>query len=266
VNSAFSHLQKYAASRNITLVPVFKPGAEGLIGTQELIKSPGDGYTLSITLAAVLGLHKHKNNDLNLIVLTGLRSNVMVMVSNPLKFNHSLSVLNNVSRGSTSINWGYGSASHRVIYEQYFKFIGAQPSQNLILYNGGSRVIADLIGGHIDIGILPLTLVKSQIDSGILNLVAIMTKTDYLEYKHIPRLGHTYTEWKNFDGVIMVAPKSLNTDARLFWDNFLMEYLENPVVRQEFFTDSTPPIKFGPAHIMDSIMNNYHWFRESEKK
>lgn len=266
VDSAFVHLQKYAAERKITLVPVYKPGAEGIIGSRELAQSSPDGYTIGITLAAVLGLYEYENKTLDLTILTGLRNNIMVMVSNPAKFSYPLSVIDAVTRDNTSINYGYGSPSHKVIYEQYFKFVNAKKGQTMIPYKGGSKVIADLMGGHIDIAILPLTLIKPQVDAGTLKLVAIAVNTDYSEYKNVPRLGKIYSGWKNFDGVIVAAPENLDVDAKAFWDKFLTGYLNDKRVQKDFLEDSTTAMKFGPQYIMGSIINNVNSLKESEKK
>lgn len=266
VDAAFVHLQKYAAERKITLVPVFNPGAEGIIGTRNLVKSATDGYTIGITLAAVLGLYEYENKSLNLTVLTGLRNNIMVMVSNPAKFSHSLSTIDTIVKDNTSINFGYGSPSHKVIYEQYFKFADAKKGQTMVPYKGGAKVISDLIGGHVDIGILPLTLIKQQIDAKSLTLVAIAVNTDYAEYKDVPRLGKIYSGWKNFDGVIAVAPDNLNMDAKVFWDKFLHGYLNDKRVQREFLEDSTTAMKFGPQYIMGSIINNVNSLLETGKK
>lgn len=264
VSQAFIHLQKYAADRKITLVPVFKPGAEGQIGTKDLVKSSPDGYTISITLAAVLGLYEYQNQSLDLTVITGLRNNIMVMVSNPQKFPYPLSIIDSITRDNTTINYGYGSPSHKVIYDQYFKFVNAKSNQTLIPYKGGGKLINDLLSGQIDIGILPLTLVRSQIVTGSLKLVAIAVNTDYPGYKDVPRLGKIYSGWKNFDGVVVVSPKKLNTEAKLFWDKFLTDYLNDHQVQKDFMKDDTPAMKFGPQFVISSITNTVDSLKESK--
>ena len=266
VDTAFKHLQNYAAEKKIILVPVYKPGAEGLIGTQALVESPGDGLHLSLTLSSVVGLYQFRNANANLTVLTGIQNNIMVMVANPQRFSKSLSDLDDIVKTSNSLNFGYGSPSHRVVFNQYFDFVKAKPQQSLIRYNGGSRVITDLLGGHIDIGILPLTLVKPNIDAGTLKLIAIAVKTDYAEFRDVPRLGEIYPGWKNFDGVLAIAPDTLKASAREFWNKFFQDYLEDPRVKKEFSAASTPAMPFGPQYILESIRNNYNSFRNSDSK
>jgi tripartite-type tricarboxylate transporter receptor subunit TctC len=265
VDASFGHLQKYAFDRKITLIPIYKPGAEGIIGTRELVKSPTDGYTIGLSVSAIMGLYKYQNKILDLTILTGLRNNIMVIVINPEKISYDLSQIDYIARSSTNINFGYGSPSHKSIFQQYFKFVNAKSGQSLIPYKGGAKVISDLVGGHIDVGVIPLILIKSQIDSGTLKIVAIAADSDYSEYPDVPRLNKIYSGWKNFDGVLAIAPKNINSDAKLFWDKFLKDYLNDKLVQSDIIKQSTSPMKFGPEYIIERINNNFNSFTESEK-
>ena len=46
--SIYNHVEAYAKKQNINLVPVYKPGANGNIGTEFVARSPADGYTLIV--------------------------------------------------------------------------------------------------------------------------------------------------------------------------------------------------------------------------
>ena len=82
VELSLRHFEKYVnENKNVKFVAMMKPGAEGLIGLQELSKSPKDGtfigYTTIGSVASVV-----KNNNLEFEYITATRKFTAVLVTN----------------------------------------------------------------------------------------------------------------------------------------------------------------------------------------
>ena len=81
VELSLKHIEKYLNERNITFISIYKPGAEGLIGLQELSKSPKDGSVIGYT--TIGSVSNAIKSDLNFEYITATRKFTSVLVTNP---------------------------------------------------------------------------------------------------------------------------------------------------------------------------------------
>jgi tripartite-type tricarboxylate transporter receptor subunit TctC len=248
---AFRHLQKYAIDKGVNLVPMYKPGADGLIGLSEFSNMPNNGLYLSFTNIGSFVYHQHKKPEETLINITGIRTNIISVVTYPENSVNNLDDLIQSIKTNKDLKIGYSVISQRMQWEELFDFVKQSKYPLMIPYKGTGQAMTDLIGKNIDFMFCPFTVVKTQIDSNKLKLIAV-TKMKPDGY-NASLLEKKFPGWVEFDGSMIVAPNKTNADAIEFWNNFLKTYLEDDQVRKDFIADNTIPFKFGSKHLSSMI-------------
>lgn len=257
VDQAFRHLQNYASKRGVNLVGIYKPGADGLISMSELASKPTDGYTISVTTAAVIANYRLHNPSTDVVAITGLRDSVMALVASNKGGIESLDSLDKMLKTGSPIKVGYGAPGQQMFLDQLFELANAKKDAQIMApYKGGAPVVNDLLGGHIDLAAVPLSIVKSHIDAGKVKLLGLSSRTPFEGFSTTPLLKNKYPKWEEFDGFAVVAEKNVDKEAMEWWSKFLNEYLQDQNVRSDFVKEYTVPIDFGTKHLERTIQSS----------
>lgn len=243
VDMAFKRFQKYADSQGITIVPIYRAGAEGLIGMTEGSEAKPDGLTLIFGTVTAAATHKIKNPDYNFEYITVLHSAIMAIATHP---NNPIDNIDDLEKElnnpQTKKTFAYGSLSQKNIWEQYFQFAKIKTTPTLVPYKGTAPAVQDALGGHIDYVVVPYITLKSNIESGKLKLVAITSQNSWRELK-VTNLSKKYSGWENEAGFLVSLPQHTNSNAISFWKNFVHTYLNDKNIQKEIvqeFSDLEP--------------------------
>ena len=159
-----------------------RPGANGGIGVNQVMRAPADGHTLIAVASSALTLNPifYKNltynveRDLAPITRTGLVANVLVV--NPsvdAKDIKSLVALAKVKPGELIYaSQGVGSNGH-LIAEQFRLRAGIDYRH--VPYKGSAPAVQDLLGGRVQLMFDNLPSALPQIQSGNLRAIAVTT-------------------------------------------------------------------------------------------
>jgi tripartite-type tricarboxylate transporter receptor subunit TctC len=249
VDQTFRNLQRYATSKGITLNPVYKPGAEGVIAKRELISMPEDGFHLSVTTAGVIANYRLTNPETDVVPITAIRDSIMVFVTHPNSNINTFDELEKSVKDGKKISFGFGAPGQRTVLEQFFSFAKPSTAPLLVPYKGGAPVVADLLGGHVDVAAVPLSIVKNHVDSGKLKLLAVGAKTKVEGLPDVTLIKSKYPKWEDPDAFAVVVEKGTNPAAVKFWSDFMKDYMNDAAVRKEFANEWTIPSEFGPNAI-----------------
>jgi tripartite-type tricarboxylate transporter receptor subunit TctC len=245
-DSAFRHLQKYSEKRGINLLAVYKPGADGLIGMNDLRNSLNDGYTLAFATISTAAIHKIKNSDYEFDYVSIVRSSVMAIVSGNSFQIKNLDDFEITVRSSPALTFGYGSPSQRQFWRQYFNYIGLTSESILVPYKGSSPAIQDVIGNHVSFIVVPYSIAKTNIDSGKLNLIALSSRNLWADTTS--NLTKKYPNWQSIEGFIIMLPANTPENMRTFWIKFIQTYLSDLDVLKDFKAEFTEIDIVGPEH------------------
>jgi tripartite-type tricarboxylate transporter receptor subunit TctC len=159
-----------------------KVGANGLIATDALMKSPGDGYSILVTYAAAhvinpLIMEKAPFNptkDFAPVVQIGSGGNLlMVHPSVPVKnLQELLAYIRSQPANSLSYgSWGDGSGGHLTM-EALLQKAGNLKMQH-VPYKTTSTLVTDLVGGHVKIAFTAIANGIPMAQSGKLRALAV---------------------------------------------------------------------------------------------
>ena len=253
---AFRHFQKYADQKGITLVAKYKGGADGLIGMKELEFSPPDS-TIGFGTVAAVAEHRKKNPSYQFEYISVVKTSVMSLVTHQTSKLKTLDELESSVKKVSSISFAYGSPSQKSSIDQLLQLANANQNTLKIPYKGSGPLVTDLIGGHVDIAFLPMSVVKTFIDEKKLILLAVTLRKPMSEFKTIPVLNKKYSNWVNTDGFCILLPQSANSETVFRWTSLVHGYINDPTVISDFTADHSESTTFGKdfmKKIVDTIV------------
>ena len=172
-----------------------RPGAGTNIGTEVVVKSPPDGYTLLMVGApnainATLYDKLSFNFLRDIAPVAGITRESLVMVVHPSfpakTVPEFIAYAKANPRKVTMASSGNGSSTH--VSGELFKMMAGIDMIH-VPYRGGGQVITDLIAGHVQVGFMGLTVVVEHIRSGKVRALAVTTTTRSDVLPDIPTVG-----------------------------------------------------------------------------
>ena len=160
-----------------------RPGAAGNIGTEMVVRAPGDGYTLLVVGApnainATLYDKLSYNFLRDTAPVAGIMRNPLVMVVHPSfpakTVPEFIAYAKANPRQVSMASPGNGSSPH--VSGELFKMTAGIDMIH-VPYRGGGQVMTDLIAGQVQVSFIGLNVAIEHIRSGKLRALAVTTAT-----------------------------------------------------------------------------------------
>lgn len=225
-----------------------KPGASGIIGTQEVVRAVPDGSTLLVsvnTLVMNTALYPKQGfnplTDLQAVSQTSWGQ--LVLVAGPNARIESLKDLLDRARAKPGA-LNYGSPGPGTPHHLAMELLKnrARISLTHISYRGTAPALNDLLGGQIDTMFLPIHVALQHVKAGKLKALAISSDTPHPLLPEVPPLGVLKLGDLNVDmwyGVFAPAGTPRPFVDRLNAE--LREVLAQPAVAKSFETQGMTP-------------------------
>ncbi len=172
--------QKMSENMGQSVVSDNRPGAGGNLGTELLTKAPPDGYTLMLSSSSIAispSLYKLNYDtvrDLTPIARLASIPNVMLVhPSLPVKSLKELIALARKNPGK--LNYGSGGAGTTNHLASEMLKVLAKVDIVHVPYKGASVAAVALIGGEIDMVVVAVPSAASQIQSGKVRPIAVLS-------------------------------------------------------------------------------------------
>ncbi|MDQ8731974.1 tripartite tricarboxylate transporter substrate binding protein [Bradyrhizobium sp. LHD-71] len=176
-----------------------KPGANARIAAELVAKAPADGYTLTVATVGALAIGVHippKPNydtlrDFAPIGLLAVNDGVLLVKNDfPAKDFQEFVKLLKQSPGKFGFGTsGFASPTH-LAGELLKRTAGID--MHHIPYKGDAQALADLVGGHLDIGLLVMASASGQVKSGGVRALAALGSErmkDFPNLKTVAEMG-----------------------------------------------------------------------------
>lgn len=194
------------------------PGGGSAVGILEAQNARPDGYTLGIATSSYIALVAQGRVSVPLDSAANMmgiaEEPVCMVIKNNGKYASARDIINATKAASGKISVGIpGSNNVNQAYATLLQEkIGAQ--FNFIAFDGGSRVIAELIGGHIDCGVLKPSEVMNQLKAGELKIVGVFNKNGIPLLPEVPTfdsLGYDVFRLGNIQQMAyLMGPKKID--------------------------------------------------------
>ena len=241
-----------------TVIVENRPAGAGQIGMDFVAKAAPDGYTLMVNSDAAFVVNPHLYSKLpydsiaDFIPISGLGISPQALVLHPSTPANTLQEL--IAYAKTrpgALNYGtfgIGTSGHlNIIHLENETGTKFTP----VHYRGAAPAITDLLGGHIQMMIVAIGLLRQNIEAGKLKAIAIGSRQRLPQYPDLPTLSESGLP--NFEAGSwygLAAPKDtpreivdkLSTETqKIFADPAFREKFLDPAVT---FSIASPPEQF----------------------
>jgi len=240
-----------------------RPGASGNIGSEVVVRSPNDGYTLllqnstMVTSAALAGkLNYDPEKDLTPIMLLGLTPMSLAAAENT-KIKNLKDLIEYSKKNPNGINYGscgIGTPQHfmvEIVKEQ----TGVKATH--IGYKGCAPAVTDVVGGQIQLAIVSANLVSQYVKIGRLNSVGITTAHRYslmpdsLTFKEQGIKDMDFAVW-----YALMGPANMPPEIVAKVQNEVNKILDDPEVKQNLSNAGVEPYRGSGGDLAKLIHND----------
>lgn len=205
-----NHLSK---SMGQSVVVENLPAAGGVAGTQQLVKSPKDGYTIAVlnnghvinpSIFKDLGFDTLKDVE----PITVLGSSPLVLVVNaalPAKDLKELLALAKSKNGQLT----FGSMGNGTVVHLTGVMLNMEGNVDIkhIPYKTASQLLSDVVGGQIDMGFFGVATAAAQVEGGKVRAIGVTTRQRSILMPNVPTFMEEGLPNYLLDGwMAMVAP------------------------------------------------------------
>ena len=180
-----------------TVVVDNKPGANGVIAHEQVVRQPGDGYNLVISYAAAILGNKAMNAkiphdtiaDLKPIGLIGGDGGNLLVVNAALPVNNLKDLIAYAKSQSGGINygsWGVGSGGHLVM-ESLKSQVGI--TLNHVPYKTVAAISPDVVSGVLQVSTIDAGTPVALIKAGRIRAIAALSPKRLPQLPDVPTLG-----------------------------------------------------------------------------
>lgn len=229
--------EKMAESMGQPVIVESKSGASGNVGTAFVARSAPDGYTLLLSTDNPITTNGHLFKNLgfdpakDFAPVSIAATNIICVVGAPNFPPNTLQEVIDFAKANpgkvTFATSGIGSP-HHLIGES----IKTRTGIDLVHapYRGGGPALADVLGGHVPMGIVSLSAARPYIGTDKLKVYAISERERYPAIPMVPTIAETLpgfylTSWLGF-----VVPAATPTDIVAKLNAEVAKALKNPDV------------------------------------
>jgi tripartite-type tricarboxylate transporter receptor subunit TctC len=180
-----------------------RPGASGEIAVEELKRADHDGYTFGVilSLSQTIDIIQHKKATFDIskdfTPITGIATNPAgLLVNDQIKAKTMAEFLDEVRAKPGVYSYGTpGIGTAHYIYGEVLKKIAGINMVN-VPYKGVAPAFNDLLGGHVPIAIVSLSLAMPQVAAGKVRLLTVFDTKRYERAPKVPTISEVLPKYK----------------------------------------------------------------------
>jgi tripartite-type tricarboxylate transporter receptor subunit TctC len=201
-----------------TLIIENKPGAGGMIAIEYVAKSAPDGYTLGLGGAGALGTNLGLQTmpydpKKDIIGITGLASSPFILAAaNKFKGNTLEDVIA-AAKSGPGISIGHGGNGTLMHLTAEMLLQDANIKAPLVAYRGIAPVVNDLMGGHVDLGVVDPPSAKAALDAKKIKAIAVTSKARFPLFPDVPTFAESgLPDFESTGWFGIIAPHGVSPD------------------------------------------------------
>lgn len=173
---------------NVDLVVKNTEGGGSAVGINEVLTAKNDGYTVGLASSSFLALVTQGREEADVEKITNICSvseePIVLAVKAGGKFEKAEDFLAQAKTGQVSI----GVPGSNNVNQAYAMLLGKAAEADFLFmpFDGGSRVITEILGDHVDSGVLKPSEVISQVNAGELKVIGVFNKDGITTMPDVP--------------------------------------------------------------------------------
>ena len=212
-----------------------KPGAATIVGTQALLASPADGYTLLFTVATTTAVNPYlykklpyKADDLAPIShVASVPIALVVRAESPFKTVSDLIAAAKKEPGKLNFpSYGTGTVAH-IAMERFMQM--ADINMKHVPYNNGG--LTDVISGVLDVSFDTITVTLGHIKAGKVRALGVASAQELSLLPGVPPVADTVPGFEGGSSCGLFAPKNTPADVIDRLNAISVRIVSNPEFR-----------------------------------
>jgi tripartite-type tricarboxylate transporter receptor subunit TctC len=228
-----------------------KPGAGGALGSAYVAASKPDGYTLLMGLSYMSYMPEvdslfnrpptFRHDQFEPIALLS-KDPAIFVVNSTGPYKTVADVVADAKKRPDAVKYssaGFYSTLH-VAMETFVKAAGIKMKH--IPYAGGNPATIALLGGHVECLAVPPSVVKGQVDSGTLRVLAVWSDKRLAAYPKVPTLKELGYDAEFYVWAGMFAPKGTSPQVIQVLRDAVKKVVMEPAFVKAMENIGTPPV------------------------
>ena len=234
-----------------------RAGAGGIVATENVAKSPADGYTFYLASSAVLSFYANLYDklpyDLNrdfvpVTLAVAVPEMLVVHPSLPVKTAKEFVALAKSKPGQLV----YGSTGNGNMPNLAFESFKIASGTNIlhVPYKGAAPAVIDLLGGHVQATILDLPVLLPHVQGGRMRALASATAKRATPLPNVPTMieaGYPSVNADNWYGIVVAAATPKDVIAKLH--AALTTTLQSADLKQKFAAQGATSMSTTPEEL-----------------
>lgn len=252
----YRHLEQYLGKKGITLVGVYKPGANSTIAAQTLVDSPKDGSVIMLNSTSNSWLAEQRiGKKINEpLVTSGINSNVVITYPGS-KYEKYDDFVKALRAGDADLKIGWHAVATLLNIHQMADKTGS-PLPLTVPYKTSTDSSRDVAGKHLPVAFVPWATAKPLVEAGAVKVIFGFSpnKSDILP-SHFVDLRDKIPSWNHGELFFYSLPPDTPEAVVKAWTALLKEYL-NTKETDEVFKAAYFVRYVGGADLINSTIQN----------
>lgn len=170
----------------LRFVPMYMPGADGNLAMNHFFtKTANDGQTISVPACQSAWItpqiwYNAKYDMMQAVHVTHIARSPLAIWAHPSsKINTPKELVDAIKNKERPLTIAIGGAGHKLAVEyltDHLKVAGGDRVET-VMYKGPAQALLDVMGGHVEFGVTPVTVGYPHVQSGKLKLIGIANDT-----------------------------------------------------------------------------------------
>lgn len=235
-----------------------KAGANGTIGTMEVVRAAPDGNTLlcasNSPLAANVAFVKNMGydplKDLTPIAGASLTNHVvMVRADSPIRTFADFIAYAKARPGNVSVGYSTTSVQTQIATINHLAGIALQP----VPYKGSPATLTDVIGGVLDATLTDQGNAMAQVKGGQLRALAVSSLKRNPVMPEWPAISETLPGYDFPSWNALMGPAGMSRESVALISNAVMQAQKQPDLVEKYANQGATPLVMGPEKLKDFI-------------